>query len=243
MNTNETLVGLGLGDKEIRLYTSLLEVGEATILELSKKSGVKRPTTYLVLQSLEAKGLVIKVVRGKKTFFVPQPPRKLISEAEFRLRELKEAMPQLESLMRQGKGKPRVMIYEGRGALDRAYDEVFVIKGEMLYLGNLKLFEEAFPRTMRKFQYVTYSPEFSVRGILYETDESRAYVENHDDEYQHTRFVPKEFAPFNMDVGIFGNRTLISSISGDYFTVGIESEEIADAFRTIFEMMWQSAKE
>ncbi|MBI2054734.1 MAG: hypothetical protein HYT39_01390 [Candidatus Sungbacteria bacterium] len=243
MNTTKTPWVFGLQDKESRLYTSLLELGEATVLGISKKSGIKRPTAYVALQSLEEKGLVTKTVRGKKTFFVPQPPQKLVTEAEFRLKELKEAIPQLESLLQRGMGKPRVMIYQGKEALDRAYDEVFVIRGDMLYMGNLELFKEAFPRTMKKFHYVTYSPEFTVRGILYETEEARAYVKEYDNEYQHTRFISKEFPLFQMDIGIFGDRTLISSISKDYFTVNIESEVIANAFRTIFEMMWRSAKE
>lgn len=234
---NEALSGIGLKDKEVRLYTALLETGEATVLELAKKSGIKRPTAYVVLPSLEAKGFVTKTMRGKKTFWVAQPPRKLISEAEFRLAELKEVVPQLESLLQKGSDKPRIIIYEGREALDRAYDDVFVIRGNMLYVGNLELFIEAFPRTMKKFQYVKNSPEFTVRGILYETGEAREYVKQNDNDYQHTRFISKEFVPFQMDVGIFGNRTLISSIKKDYFTVSIESDEIASAFRTVFEMM------
>jgi len=43
--------------------------------------------------------------------------------------------------------------------------------------------------------------------------------------------------------GIFGNHTLITSVKKEYFTIDIESKEIAKAFRTIFEMMWLSAKE
>src|SRR3989344_1804096 len=167
---NEALNGVGLEDKEIQLYTSLLEAGETTVLELAKKSGVKRPAAYVLLPSLEAKGFVTKTVRGKKTFWIAQPPRKLISEAEFRLAELKEVVPQLESLLQKGSDKPRVIIYEGREALDRSYDD-----------------------------------------------------------FQRTRFIPKEFVPFQMDIGIFGNRTLISSIKKDYFTVSIESNEVANA--------------
>lgn len=240
---NEALQGLGLKDKEILIYTTLLELGEATVLALSKKAGVKRPTAYIVLQSLEEKGLVTKTIRGKKSFFLAQHPRKLVSEAEFRLKELKEIVPQLETLFIGGTGKPRVTIFEGKDALDRAYDDIFIIKGEVLYIGNFELFKEAFPRTVKKFHYTTYSPEFTVRGILYKTDGALEYVKKYDNKYQHTRFIPEEFAPFNMDIGIFGNRVLISSIKKDYFTVSIESDEIASAFRTIFEIMWKIAKE
>ena len=243
MELGQAIEGLGLKDKEIAAYTALLELGEGTVLQIAQKAGLKRPTAYLVLQSLEGQGFIAHLTRGKKTLFVPQPPRKLISEAEFRLQELRDAVPQLESLLQKGSGKPRVMIYEGKEALDRAYDEVFVIKGDMLYMGNLKFFQEAFPRTLRKFHYVTYSPSFTVRGLLYDSPEAREYSKAFDHEFQRHRFIPVEFAQFPIDIGIFGNRTLISSIAKEYFTVSIESEDVARAFRVIFEMMWRSAKE
>ena len=41
-----------------------------------------------------------------------------------------------------------------------------------------------------------------------------------------------------MDVGIFGNRALITSVKKEFFTISIESEEIAYAFRTMFNVMW-----
>lgn len=243
MNINEALKGLGLRPKETLIYTALLELGEATVLDISKKSDIKRPTAYLELQSLEEKGFATKIARGKKTFYAPQPPQKLVAEAEFRMKELKEVMPQLESLLQKGSGKPRVVIYEGKEKLDRAYDESFLIKGEVLYISTLKLAEAAFPRTFRKFFFKGVSPEFRVRQIMDDSDEMRAFAARYDGPYQKTRYIPREFLPFTIDVGIFGNKALISSTAKEYFTVSIESEDVANSFRTIFELMWRGAQE
>jgi hypothetical protein len=49
--------------------------------------------------------------------------------------------------------------------------------------------------------------------------------------------------PLEADIGIFGSHVLITSVKKEYFTIDIESKEIARAFRTIFEMVWISAKE
>lgn len=56
-------------------------------------------------------------------------------------------------------------------------------------------------------------------------------------------FGPKEFLPFQMDIGIFGNTVLITSVKKEYFTVKIESEEIAHGYRALFEAMWRISKE
>lgn len=239
----DILQNLGLEPKEAVIYLALLELGEATILAISRKSGIKRPTAYLVLRSLEEKGFVSRIIRGKRILFSSQHPRKLLTEAELRLKELQEVVPQLESLFRREEGRPRVMIYEGKSELDRAYDESFIAKGEILYMGTLGLSMEAFPRTFKKVEFVTLSPEFHIRELVDENEESRKYADRVRGPYHGVRFIPKELLPFEVDIGIFGNRTLISSVRKEYFTIGIESEEIARAFRTIFEVMWRATKE
>jgi hypothetical protein len=59
--------------------------------------------------------------------------------------------------------------------------------------------------------------------------------------YHEVRFLPKDFKPFENDIGIYGNRVLISSLKREYFVAVIELEEVAQTFRTMFEIMWQSA--
>ena len=243
MAIQETLQNLGLEEKETSIYLALLELSEATVLQISKKSGIKRPTAYLILHSLEEKGFISKVLKGKKTLYSPQHPQKLVVEAELRLKELQGVVPQLESLLDKEGGKPRVMIYEGKEQLDRAYDESFIQKGENLYIGSIGLSMEMFPRSFKKFELKTLSPEFRVREIVDESEEGRRFAEEARGPYRSIRFIPKELLPFETDIGIFGNNVIITSAKKEYFTVKIESEEIARAFRTIFEMMWQAAKE
>jgi sugar-specific transcriptional regulator TrmB len=242
MGIQNTFQGLGLEEKEAKIYLALLELGDGTVLQASRKSGIKRPTAYLVLRSLEEKGFISRVFQGKKTVYSPQHPQKLITETELRLKELRETVPQLETLM-QKEGKPRVTIYEGKGQLDRAYDEAFLAKGEILFISNSQVSLEIFAKSFSKLQYKTFSPEFRFREIVDEGQESRAYAQKVSGPYREIRFIPKELLPFETDIGIFGNNTLITSVKKEYFTIRIESEEIARAFRTIFELMWRATKQ
>ena len=241
MTIQNTLQELGLEEKEARIYLALLELGEGTILEISRKSGIKRPTTYVVLRSLEEKGFVSRVLKGKKTLYSAQHPKKLITEAEVRLKELQEVVPQLESLAGKASTKPRILIYEGKDRLDQAYDEMFITKGEMLFMSNIGLSKEGFPKTFRKYQYKSASPEFRTREISVDDQAGRESAKEFAGPYYEVRFLPKNFKPFENDIGVYGNRVLISSLKREYFVVVIESEEVAQTFRTMFEMMWQSA--
>jgi len=243
MNTSDVLRHAGLEDKESDVYMALLERGQATVLEISRKTGVKRPTAYLVLNALETKGFVSRVVKGKKTFFLAQHPKKIVTEAEIRLKEIREAMPQFEALLDRSSERPRMMIYEGKDALDRAYDDAFVIKGEILFMNNTALVENVFGRTLNKWNYAQLSQQFKLREIVDDSDTSREYAKKVKGPFRTIRFMPASFAPFETEVAIFGNNTLITSGKKEYFTVKIESADIASAFRAMFEAMWRISKE
>jgi sugar-specific transcriptional regulator TrmB len=58
----------GLSKKEIAIYLSVLELGQATILQIADKSKIKRPTIYDLVPMLINKGFVTEIQKGKKTF-------------------------------------------------------------------------------------------------------------------------------------------------------------------------------
>ena len=242
MDPRESLKHIGLNEKEIQIYLSLIELGSSTVLVIAKRSGIKRPTAYLVLESLVEKGFVSRIIKGKKTLFSPQNPKKLITEGEIRLKELQEVVPQLEIMFRKRKERPQIRIFEGKDELDRAYDEWFINKGEALFISTNKLSMEAFPRSYEKQQLIARSPEFKIRELVDESAEGLDYANKVRGDYHTFRFIPKKFLPFDADIGIFGNHTLITSVKKEYFTIDIESKEIAKAFRTLFEAMWQIGK-
>jgi len=243
MNTTEALKQLGLDDKEVSVYIGLLELGEASVLTISKKTGVKRPTTYLVLNALEGRGLVSRTIKAGKTLFTAQHPKTILTEAELRVKQLQDIIPQFEAMMHRSDNRPRVKIYEGKEALDRAYDDAFVVKGEQLFMSNMDIVHEVFARTLQKVDYSILSPEFSIRELVDDSETSKKYAARVSKPYRQVRFLPKGFSPFATDIGIFGNNTIITSGKKEFFSVRIESEDISNAFRAMFEAMWQISRE
>ena len=242
MTPDEILKYVGLEEKESATYLALLEIGESTVISLSRKTGIKRPTTYFVLGSLEAKGLASRVIRKKQTLYIAQHPKKIITEEEIRLKKIKDAIPQLEAVMQSADNRPRIMTFEGKSALDRAYDESFVTKGEVLFMSNTALVQDVFARSLSKWDYATLSPTFSLREIIDDSELSHDYAKRVQGPFRQIRIMPRHFSPFETEVGVFGNNTLITSGTMEFFTVKIESEKIAHAFRALFEAMWQVSK-
>ena len=243
MNPAEVLKQIGLSDKEIALYMGLLELGEASVLAISRKTGIKRPTTYLILDALETRGLVSKTVKGKKTLFSPQHPKQILAEAQQRVKQLQEVVPQFEAMMRRSDDRPRIKIYEGKEALDRAYDDLFVVKGEVLFMSNMDIVQDIYARTLQKLDYAIFSPEFYTRELVEDSETARRYAAKVHSTHRQVRFMPRSFSPFATDIGIFGNNAIITSAKKEYFCVRIESGEVANAFRAMFDAMWAMSSE
>jgi sugar-specific transcriptional regulator TrmB len=104
---------LGLSNKEARVYLASLGLGPASVQKIADEAGIKRVTTYVILESLVGLGLVSQTVKGKKTYFVAEDPVNLERLIERRRQELKEQkqnfdhiLPELQNLKMQPKDSP-----------------------------------------------------------------------------------------------------------------------------------------
>lgn len=71
------LEDFGLSEKEARTYLASLALGPAVIADIAIKAELTRPTTYLMVDSLKARGLMTEHRKGKKTLMKACDPDKL----------------------------------------------------------------------------------------------------------------------------------------------------------------------
>src|SRR3989338_4813909 len=101
------LKNLGLSDNEAKVYLAMLELGSATMLEISTKAGINRPTAYVQVESLKKLGLVSTQTKGKKQFFIAESPDQLENmldqkklDIENKKEELTKLLPELSSMFK-----------------------------------------------------------------------------------------------------------------------------------------------
>ena len=73
-NLNEVIEKIGLSKKEAKVYLALLRIGQSSASLIAKNSGLKRPTTYLILEDLRKRGFVLKMPGNKKQMFISKSP-------------------------------------------------------------------------------------------------------------------------------------------------------------------------
>lgn len=124
-NLIELIKQYRLSDSEASLYLAALELGEASVQDMAKKSKIKRTSIYFMLEDLESKGVLTTAKRNKKTYYIATSPADLLKSFRRRLSEFEKTAEVLE----QHKGKiikrPRIYFLQGPSGFKQVWDLVF----------------------------------------------------------------------------------------------------------------------
>lgn len=229
----------GLNEKESEVYLALLELGQASILDIANHSKVKRSTVYEIIPSLQEKGLLKTTKKGKKTLFLAENPRtisKMILEREQRF---KEALPELAAIYNSQENKPRIFFYEGREEVQNMYDDT-LREGKPLFnfTSIINLYDYLDRAWVENYIQKRIEKGISTKIISLESPEVIEWKEKAKQELREIKLMPKADILFSGDLHIYGNKIIITTYKKNLLGVLIEDENISAMFRLMFTMLW-----
>lgn len=241
------LAFIGFADKEISIYLSLLEIGRGTVAEISRKASINRPTGYHILAGLEGKGLVKISGKEPKQEFVAESPDKIeslilgkLKEDEERLAQARSIIPELKSI-HNVTDRPKVMFYEGREGLQKVYEDTLTSHEEILAYASVEDIKPTLPHYFPEYYKRRTKKEIPIRAIFPESIDARERAALDGAELRQSLIVPSERFGFHPEINIYDNKIMIASWR-EKLGIIIESAEIADAMKKIFELAWAEAK-
>lgn len=249
----QSLIKLGLSEKEAKVYLAVLELAEDTVQNIAKKSGVNRATTYVILEKLLDLGLVSTIERGKKTVFMPESPSELVNILEAQKKaidakkqHLDESMNQLMAIYNAKGDKPTVRYFEGADgleALDRYGHDQFKEGSEMVGIIPIDLIEEQFP--VRRKTAIDDRVKRKIRSRMiytHKNGEIPGYINNK--ELRDGIFLPKEVFPVDATVQIYPDWGVkfYNFNPNNYFGVLIQSPDLARNMKLLFELAWKGVQ-
>lgn len=234
----------GLTKEQADVYLAGLELGESSVQHLAEKAKVKRPTAYLILDELMEKGLFSIVVRGKKRLFLAEDPDKLFASIKQKENQLKQILPELRSLYNIDVAKPKIRYYEGVNGAFAVYDDILasVSNGSEIlsYTGIAGLYKDFSKDFAREFFQRRLARNISTRIIAIDSEESREWERKASFELRDIILIDGKEAPFFGDTEIYGNKIALISYKENFMAIVIESKEIANMQRFIFELAWKN---
>lgn len=232
------LKSLGFTESEADIYLLCLELGPSPVQDIARRADVSRMTTYTAIESLSKRGLVSSVNKGKKTLYAAESPERLISFVQTRVRDieatLREVQSSIEELKLKQRGeKPVVKLFEGPEALKVIEDDLIASKpSKVNEFGNLDVIRKMYPKEERTDffdQLAKISPEN--HSILID---ATAEIGRHSSQKKEILVLDPEKTGFSANILVYGNKVALSTFKNKMISVLIESQEMADTFRTFF---------
>ncbi len=235
---------IGLNETEIKIYTTLLKIGESKSGEIIKEGKIKSGRVYESFDSLIGKGLISYSMKSGVKYFVAADPKNLYryldkkkDEIDFKKNKLKTILPNILSSINYSK-RAVVEVYEGIDGMENAFDkELKYNKREELLCFGVDPTDTYSQETIDFFVYNLFKQreKFKIRKLFGEKSRGdKTLVENN----SKIKFMKDDSLA---TIDIINNLILIHLHHGKNVVISIEDKELAESMREQFNYIWKNA--
>ena len=249
MDIEQVLHNFGFSEKETAVYLSLLELGSATATQIANHSQVNRSTVYVVIRSLQKEGFVsVQKEDGMATRYIASPIEQLLESARNKrnkyanmIKEIEKILPEMQLSIESKKARPRVQFFEGKKGLIKAYEDTLTSSEEILAYASIENMHKALPGYFPAYYKRRAGNGIPIRSIHPDTKEARERVKHNKEEARKSALVPVDKYSFSPEINVYDNKIVFMSLV-EKFALIIESQELADALKKVFELSWREAQ-
>lgn len=234
MNTEKVLLDIGMTKNEVKVYLALLKLGFSKVGKISKEAETNRSYTYDALKKLLEKGLISYVITGKRKWFKPADPKRLVAFLRERESDVEEILPQLEGVYKQTEPEYNVTLYKGLKGVKTVFEDIIqegkpnaVFGSEGEFVKRLDIFSKHFTKQIEK-------KNIKIRNIV------QRGVDIKPSKTTEVRFVPKKVRS-PVVTNIYGDKIAIIIWTDVPEAVLIKNKSAAESYRNYFEILWKSA--
>ena len=247
LDLQKSLEYIGFSEKEVLVYLALLELGKGTVTQISRKAGINRPTGYHILASLALKELVKVSGKEPKQEYVAESPDQIekmllkkIQTDQAYINEAKKIIPELKSI-HNVTDKPKVFFYEGVEGVKKVYEDTLTSHEPIRAYASVENMHAGLPGYFPEYYNRRAGKGISIRAIVPNSETGRERKSFDKKEKREIALVPFESFQFIPEINIYDNKVMIASWK-EKLGIIIESTEIADAMKKIYELAWAEAK-
>lgn len=240
----KTLRDLELSDKQILVYTSLLDMGRGSAHHIAKKTALKRTTAYSVLDELQELGLVHIIQDSPHNQYRPLSLEFLVEKKRRILKHAENIVPEVEARLKKigVETKPHVQFYSGVDGIKKIQDyKLEEMNGKTIYA----FYATAGDEVQKKFNYFKEGARkleklnIKARGIAPDDPENlERYREADERTGREVRILPLDIYSSNISIEI-GDTWIKTNDFNNLQGLIIENPSFAKTMREIFEIVWK----
>ncbi|MEI7718957.1 MAG: helix-turn-helix domain-containing protein [archaeon] len=241
---------IGLTDYESRIYLALLDIGEGTSGDVIKKAEIHTGKIYEILESLKNKGLISEITKNNIKQYSATEPKRIFDYLNVKKKELETTekdilaiMPLLlEKVKSAGKKPLKIEVYTGFEGFKTA-----LLKEMSKYSKNTEVLvfgiqtKANYDKKIRDFFSYTVYPERKRKNVLTRKIKDISSI-NQDSFSNYPKSVKYlEYKSLTI-VEVYKDLVMIEFYLENPIVLVIEGEEVANNFKSQFEMLWKMAK-
>ena len=246
MESVQALRQLGLSEKEARVYLALLQLGRSTAYSVAVLAGIKRPTTYLILDDLTKSGFAVAIPSSVKKLYEAKPPEEVFATAKERMKLAESALPNIQSLTRKKQGKTQTLFFEGLGGLEQALKyRMHDLSGQEA-IGFYAASTDAPPESLKLVMDWAENckrQNIKIRGFIPKKYLSSRFSKQDKTSLRTFKPLPNEAYSSRVSLDTIDDMVrFIDTVSPIPQATIIESAEAAKALRQVFNRLWLAEK-
>ncbi len=204
----------GLSEKQALIYLKTLELWASPASTIAKHSKINRVSTYDILKSLHAMGIVSSMKKKNTTYYSVISPQSLASRLQQKLDSFHKAVPELMAIAEKFANKPKVQFFEWIEGIKEIYESLLNSQTDILaFVGpgvaNKKLMtylrEDFLPRRVKaKIFAKVISPQSNKDAEWYASLDKKYYKE--------TRLIQNPLFTMTNEIWLFDNDKIYLSL-------------------------------
>lgn len=238
---------LDLSPAERAAYETLITHGAMAPPQLAETANLTRVNGYAALRGLAQKGLAKEKDVNKKRVYAPEPPTKLQELARQKAETAKASQESIDAiiptLMNQFNlvsEQPGITHYEGLAGIIKIYEDSLrnPKHTESMVMRSIYDSQDVWPYLEK---YLRRRAKLGIKNRTLSPPIDYRSGQRDKELLRESRFLPKDKFSLPTEISIYGDKVSMVSLKKDLIGTVIQSKDVADTFRLIFELLWSQA--
>ena len=220
-------------------FQPVMKLGEGSVQDIAKESGIKRPTAYVVLDELRKKECILKIPLSRRTKYIAKPPRELYDLCAQSLHQAAQALPTLQALHKKDE-RLNTLYFEGPGGIKESlYYRHAELAGTSLegFWAKVDKWDPQTKKHVDKWGQEAAKARISIRAVAPKHPSLAEYREKDAELCRNVKTVPADEYSSNASIEATDLYVRITQYDTPQSVI-IESPEVVKTVREIFEMVW-----
>lgn len=245
----QELLALGLTWNEVKVYKSLMKLGETQVGGVITDLKIHRQIAYNALDALEKRGMVTKTSKNKVQHYKIVDPEVIVENVKKQEVLAERLARTIKHEMKKSRHEHEISLYNGREAARRFFIQSFKkfpVSATTYIMGvPVNDYTEAMGADFLAGPYNKIRNQRDIRSRLLVSErmreENKEYEKLVNPVLRETRYLPYQVLN-PISTLIWDDHISFISLKPEFFIIDILSQAFRDSYKEHFDMLWKMAK-